>query len=186
MVAARDLETGLLGNSLYALLSHPDQWQRLRAEPGTLDSAIEECLRWDTPVLGKARTTLTDVSVRGVLIPAGGRVMVMLGSANRDPAVFAEPDRFDSRRQNLAQHLALGRGIHYCLGAPLARLETRVVLRTLFDRLPNIRLAPDSPPARRSPRQMLNLCALRSLPIVFGAPSPTKLFLADPFAHPFV
>ena len=168
MVAARDLATGLLGNSLYALLSHPDQWLRLRAEPSTLDSAIEECLRWDTPVLGQARTSLTDVSLRGVRIPAGGSVMVMLGSANRDPAVFAEPDRFDSRRQNAGQHLAFGRGIHFCLGAPLARLETRVVLRTLLDRLPNMRLAPDSPPVRRSPGQMLNLRAFRSLPIAFG------------------
>ncbi|HLZ28917.1 MAG TPA: cytochrome P450 [Chloroflexota bacterium] len=169
MIAARDLATGLLGNSLHALLSQPHQWQRLRAEPSTLDSVIEECLRWDTPVLGQARTSLTDVSLRGVRVPAGSSVMVMLGSANRDPAVFAEPDRFDCRRYNAGQHLAFGRGIHFCLGAPLARLETRVVLRTLLERLPNVRLAPDSPPARRAPGQMLNLRAFRSLTIALDA-----------------
>jgi cytochrome P450 len=98
--------------------------------------------------------------------------MVMLGSANRDPAVFVEPDRFDSRRPNAEQHLAFGRGIHFCIGAPLARLEARVVLRTLLDRLPNMRLAPDSPPVRRSPGQMLNLRAFRSLPVAFGLPYP--------------
>jgi cytochrome P450 len=170
MIAARDLATGLLGNSLHALLNHPDQWLNLRAEPTTLDSVIKECLRWDTPVLRQARTSLTDVSLRGLPIPAGSSVIVMLGSANRDPAVFAEPDRFDGRRHNAGQHLAFGRGIHFCIGAPLARLEARVALRTLVDRLPNIRLAPDSPPLRRSPGQMLNLRAFRSLPIAFGAP----------------
>src|SRR5262249_27561956 len=96
---------------------------------------------------------------------AGSTVMAMLGAANRDPQVFAEPDQFSVERTSSSMHLAFGRGMHSCLGAQLARLETRVVLRTLFGRHVEIKLLPDLPPERRVAAQMLNLRALRSLPI---------------------
>src|SRR5439155_21048326 len=126
MTAGRDLTAGLIGNCLAALLSHPEQLARVRAEPNRLDAAIEESLRWDTPVLGQARICRADTELRGVRLPAGSTVMVMFAAANRDPDIFAEPDRFDIERRNVGQHLAFGRGLHFCIGAALARLEARV------------------------------------------------------------
>lgn len=167
MIAGRDLTTGLIGNCLGAVLSHPEQLARLRAEPKRLDAVIEESLRWDTPVLGQARINRADTELRGVRIPAGSTVMVMFAAANRDPRVFMEPDRFDIERSNVGQHLAFGRGLHFCFGAPLARLEARVAVRTLFGRLPNLRLDPDRPGVRRAAGSMVNLRAYRSLPLAF-------------------
>jgi cytochrome P450 len=168
MVAGRDLTSGLIGNGVAALLTHPDQLARVRADPGRLNAAIEETLRWDTPVLGQARTARVDTELRDVPIPAGSALLVMFAAANRDPAVFVEPDRFDIGRANAGQHLAFGRGIHFCLGAALARLEARVALRTLFGRLSHLSLDPDQPGTRRTARLMVNLRAYRSLPLVFG------------------
>jgi len=93
--------------------------------------------------------------------------MVMFAAANRDPAVFVDPDRFDIERVNAPQHLAFGRGLHFCLGAALARLEARVALRSLFGRLPSLRFDPVRPPVRRAAPFMVNLRAFRSLPVAF-------------------
>jgi cytochrome P450 len=167
MVAGRDLTTGLITNAVAALLSHPEQLARLRSNGEALDGAVEESLRWDPPVLGQARVSCTDTELRGVPIPAGSTIMVMFAAANRDPAVFVDPDRFDIERVNAAQHLAFGRGLHFCLGAALARLEARVALRSLLGRLPSLRLDAARPPVRRGAPFMVNLRAFRSLPIAF-------------------
>lgn len=167
MIAGRDLTTGLIGNCLAALLSHPEQLARLQADPSRLAAAVEETLRWDTPVLGQARVCRADTEVRGVPIPAGSTVVVMFAAANRDPDVFSGPDRFDIERPNAGQHLAFGRGVHFCMGAALARLEARVAVRTLFGRLSHLRLDPDQASVRRPPGSMVNLRAFRSLPLVF-------------------
>ena len=165
MVAARDLTTGLLTNALHALLSHPTQLARLRDEPRLMESAVEECLRWDAPVLAQARVCRRDTSIRGVTVPSGRRVLVMLGAANRDPRFFPDPDRFHIARPNASQHLAFGRGTRSCLGAPIARLEARVALRAVLDRCPELSLVAASPPRRRPGGSMLNLRSFESLPI---------------------
>jgi cytochrome P450 len=167
MVAARDLTTGLLGNGLHALLAHLDQLRRVRAEPKLLDQAIEECLRWDAPVLGQARIARQVSRVGSVEIPSGSRVLVMLAAANRDPDIFSQPDQFDIDRPNAGQHLAFGRGLHFCLGAPVARMEARVVLRTIFERFPDLRLVAGPGQTRRSGGRMLNLRSFERLPIQF-------------------
>jgi hypothetical protein len=168
MIAGRDLTAGLIGNALAALLGHPAQLARLRAEPGCLEGAIEEALRWDTPVLGQARVSRDASTLRGVPIPAGRTVVVLFAAANRDPAVFAAPDRFDIGRGNAGQHLAFGRGLHFCLGAALARLEARVAVRALLARWPRIRPDPGRPAERRAAPLMVNLRAFRSLPVLLG------------------
>jgi cytochrome P450 len=165
MVAARDLTTGLLTNGLHALLRHPTQLARLRDEPGLMESAVEECLRWDAPVLAQARVCRRDTSIRGVSVPSGSRVLVMLGAANRDSRVFPDPDRFHIARPNASQHLAFGRGTRSCLGAPIARLEVRVALTAMLDRCPELSLVAPRPPRRRPSGSMLNLRSFVSLPI---------------------
>jgi cytochrome P450 len=169
MVAGRDLTTGLIGNCIRALLTHPRQLQSLLDNPRLLDAAIEETLRWDSPVLGQPRTNRLDAEMRGVRLRPGDMIVVMFGAANRDPDVFPEPDDFDIERQNVAQHLAFGRGIHFCVGAPLARLQARIVVRTVFARLPGLRLVIEQAPARRVAAFMLNLRTFGSLPVTFDS-----------------
>ncbi len=136
----------LITNAVVTLLDHPEQLARLRAAPdddGLWHSAVEEILRYSSPVGGtKPVTAVTDVSWHGAVIPAGASVVPLLDAANRDPGAFEDPDRFDiDRHPN--NHLAFGHGVHFCLGANLARLETRVALGILFERNPNLRLAVD-------------------------------------------
>ena len=169
MVAGRDLTSGLIGNCLQALLSHPRELERLRAQPDLLDAAIEETLRWDTPVLGQPRTSRFDTELRGVRIRAGDQLIVMFGAANRDPNIFPLPDAFDIQRTNAGQHLAFGKGIHYCVGAQLARLEARVAISTLFARLPGLRLAAERQSERRFTEFMLNLRTFGSVPVIFNS-----------------
>ncbi len=169
MVAGRDLTTGLIGNGVRALLQHPLQLQRVEARPALLAAAIEETLRWDSPVLGQPRTNRIDCELRGVRLQPGDLVVVMFGAANRDPLVFPLPDVFDLDRPNAGLHLAFGRGIHFCLGAPLARLEASIALRTLFGRLPRLRLDPGRPGQRRVAFAMLNLRTYGSLQVAFDS-----------------
>jgi len=133
--------TKLIANAVALLLSHPEQWQALRATPSLAPNAVEETLRWDCPLLGMLRTTTEDVDVAGQRLPQGANVMLMFASANRDGQQDVQPDRFDIRRQP-SDHLSFGRGIHYCLGAPLARLEGRIALEMLAQYLPTLRLQP--------------------------------------------
>ena len=128
-------------NLLFGLLSHPGQLDAVRADRDLVPQAIEETLRWETPLLTVARTATRDVELGGVRIPAGGFVAVSLGAANRDPGRYVLPDVFDVFRED-KQHLSFGDGAHKCLGMHLARLEMRVLLTAVLDRLPGLRLDP--------------------------------------------
>ncbi|MFF3981711.1 cytochrome P450 [Streptomyces sp. NPDC001828] len=142
LVAGHETTVNLISNGMLALLSHPAQLASLRADfEGLIDNAVEEMLRYDGPVETPTyRFTKEPVEIGGTLIPGGGRlVLVALADADRDPARYAEPDRFDIRR-DARGHVAFGHGIHYCLGAPLARLEARIAVRTLLERCPELAL----------------------------------------------
>ena len=130
-------------NLLFGLLSDPDQLEAVRADRGLVPQAIEEALRWETPLLTVARLATEDVELGGVHIPAGSFVALSLGAANRDPKQHADPDAFDIFRER-AQHISFGDGAHKCLGMHLARLEMRVLLNAVLDRLPGLRLDPDA------------------------------------------
>jgi cytochrome P450 len=130
------------GNLLYLLLTHPDQLDAVRADRSLVPQAIEEGLRYESPVLITLRVTTTDTSVSGVEIPAGAIVTSMLGSANRDPDAYDNPDTFDIFR-DAKQHMSFGTGPHLCLGIHLARMESRLALNALLDRLPGLRLDPN-------------------------------------------
>jgi pimeloyl-[acyl-carrier protein] synthase len=132
--------THLIGNGLLALLQHPEELQRLRAQPAFLASAIEEMLRYDSPVQITYRSALKDANIKGKLIRKGDLINTILGSANRDPTRFSNPDRFDITR-NEGRHLGFGIGIHFCIGAPLVRLEAEIVFETILRRFPKIGLA---------------------------------------------
>jgi cytochrome P450 len=143
VVAGYETTVHLITNSVVTLLTHPDQLARLRAQPELMESAIEEVLRFNGPVQGtKPAYATEDVTLHGVTIPKGAMVMPLVGAANRDPAAFENPDVFDIARSP-NRHLGFGHGIHYCLGAPLARMETRIALSNLLTRNPNLRLAVD-------------------------------------------
>lgn len=139
LIAGFETTTNLIGNAVYLLLAHPDALAQVRADSELLPSVIEEALRYHTPFQFFARIATRDVELGGQLIRAGQHVTVFNGSGNRDAAVFSNPDRFDiTRIPN--RHLTFGHGIHYCLGAILGRLEAKVGISTLLQRLPDIRL----------------------------------------------
>jgi cytochrome P450 len=131
----------LLGNLLFALLSQPEVLEEVRADPAELPWALEETLRWEPPLIGTARRASTDVELRGVSIPSGSMVSVMIGPANRDEEHYPDPDRYDLHRR-AADHFAFGLGKHFCLGYHLARVEVLTAVTALLDRLPNLRLDP--------------------------------------------
>jgi cytochrome P450 len=135
--------THLIGNGFLALLQHPEQMQYLQARPAYLASAIEEMLRYDSPVQITYRSALADANIEGKWIRKGDLVNTILGSANRDPDRFFEPDRFDITR-NEGRHLGFGIGIHFCIGAPLVRLEAEIIFETILRRFPRISLATES------------------------------------------
>lgn len=133
LVAGNETTTNLVGNAFFALVAHPNQRKRLRADPTGIPAVIEETLRYDAPVQTLFRGAKEDTSLAGVDIPAGSTLMVSFAAANRDPAHFPHPDRFDPDR-DAHDHLGFGHGIHYCLGASLARLEARIIGETLLQR----------------------------------------------------
>jgi cytochrome P450 len=150
LAAGFETTVNLIGNGVALLTAHPDQLAQLRAEPARWPRAVDEVLRVESPVQRTGRIAHRDTEVAGERVRAGRLVVLLLGGANRDPAVFSDPHRFDITRENANDHLAFSSGAHFCLGAALARMEGEVGLRALFDRFPGLTLA--GPPHRRPTR----------------------------------
>jgi len=150
LLAGNETTTNLIGNGMLALLRNPEQLEALRADPELTDSAVEELLRYDGPVQATSRITLEDVEIRGTKIPALTELIALIGSANRDPDQFSDPDVLDVHRSD-NRHLAFGFGIHFCLGSNLARYEGRTAIRALVDHFPGMKLATDHVEWRRNP-----------------------------------
>ena len=144
LVAGNETTTNLIGNGMLALLHHPDQMQALRQDPGLMAAAVEELLRYDSPVQVDGRTALEDMEIGGRHITKGQSMTLLLGSANRDPDIFSHPERLDITRDETS-HISFGRGLHHCLGAPLARLEGRLAFEMLFERFTELHLLSDRP-----------------------------------------
>jgi cytochrome P450 len=147
--AGFETTTNLIGNGLLALLRHPDQERRLRNDPGLMKSAVEEILRWDSPVQIDGRTAFEDLEVAGHAVPEGNFVVTLLGAANHDPTHYTDPDRFDVGRDE-GPPMRFASGIHYCLGAALARLEGHVVFGRVLERFPRLELLDNTPRYRDS------------------------------------
>lgn len=163
LVAGHETTVNLLGNGLLALLQHPDQKQMLAQNPALAKTAVDELLRYDGPVgVSTMRWALEDVDYYGVTIPAGAMVVASLLSANRDPEMFANPNTLDiTRTPN--KHIAFGNGIHYCVGAPLARMEGTIAFNTLLRRLPNLALTVDVNELQWTPTILLH--GMQSMPV---------------------
>src|SRR6266478_5169954 len=162
LIAGHETTVNLIGNGTLALLRHPGELRRLRETPGLIASAVEELLRYDGPVQRTARIPSTDVTIGGRTIGKGEMVMPFIGAADRDPAQFADPDRLDLARTD-NRHIAFGWGIHFCLGAPLARVEGQIAIDTLVRRFPKLELVTNEPEYRQS----LTLRGLKTLPVRF-------------------
>ena len=160
LVAGNETTTNLIGNGMLALLRHPEELERLREDRSLIPAAVEELLRYDSPVQATFRGAARDCEVNGFPIPSGRNVMVLIGSANRDPAAFDDPNRLDIGRDK-SSHISLGRGIHHCLGAHLARLEGRIAFEVLLERFSSMRLLTDHPTFRNG----IVLRGLESLPV---------------------
>jgi cytochrome P450 len=154
LIAGHETTVNLIANGMLTFLRHPDQLERVRSEPEYVIRVVEELLRFEPPVqIIPNRSALEDIPLGETTIPAGAGITLATAAANRDAARFSEPDRFDPERQDgvEGQHLGLGGGVHYCFGAPMARLEVQIALRTLARRLENPRLVQDPPEYRPSP-----------------------------------
>ncbi len=167
LVAGNETTTNLVSNAMLALLDRPDLWQQVTADPTLAAAAVEEALRFDGPGQGLLRIAVTDITIGDTTIPAGARVLPLIGSANRDPRSWDDPDEFRLDRK-FNEHIAFGSGIHFCLGNALARIESRAAIEMLARRLPH--LARAGAPARiASPV----LRGLRSLPVIVGTTKGT-------------
>jgi cytochrome P450 len=160
LAAGFETTVNLIGTGTHLLLTHPDELKVLTDDPQLWANAVDEILRFDSPVQNTARYAGAETNVCGLPIPKSAFVSVLIGAANRDPKVFSEPNRFDVRRPNAREHLAFSAGVHYCIGAALARAEGRIGLQTLFERYPELELA--SQPTRRRTR---TLRGYESLPV---------------------
>jgi len=140
--AGHETTTGLIGNTVRRLLEAPERWDAIVREPALIPAAVDESLRFDPSVPVWRRVTTRPVTLAGVELPRGARLFLWLAAANRDASVFPDPDRFDLHRHNADQHLAFGKGLHYCLGAHLGKVEARIVLDELTRRFPRLRLVP--------------------------------------------
>jgi cytochrome P450 len=144
LVAGNETTTNLIGNGLLALLRNREQWELLKSQPELLENAIEELLRYDSPVQNTSRFAMEELEIEGRTIKPFEQIGLILGAANRDPERYADPDTLDITREKI-EPLSFGNGIHFCLGAPLARMEGAIAFRALIERYPNMRLATDKP-----------------------------------------
>ncbi|MGH3778674.1 MAG: cytochrome P450 [Pseudonocardiaceae bacterium] len=152
LIAGFETTVNLIGNITVALAQHPDQWNLLLDDPTRAPAAVEETLRWDPSVQATVRTPHEPVELAGCTMRPGTQVVLMLAAANRDPSAYPDPDRFDITRDGGPEHLAFSSGIHYCLGAPLARLEAEVALQALTQRLPQLQV---TGPLQRRPGSVI-------------------------------
>ncbi|UQA56914.1 cytochrome P450 [Polyangium aurulentum] len=143
IAAGHETTTKMIGNALKVLLSAPERWGAVKADPSVIPRYLEEALRIDPTLTGMVRTTTEPVEIAGVSLPAGTRLYLLFASGNHDEAQFPDPGAFDPTRANAADHLAFGRGSHYCIGAQLARAQAQIAIELLAERLPGLRLAPD-------------------------------------------
>jgi cytochrome P450 len=150
LAAGNVTTTDLIGNGVLALLRHPSELQKLRDDPSLIKNAVEEMLRYDSPVVQTGRIPLGDVTVAGCPVSRGESILTSLAAANHDPAVYPDPSRFDITRKDVHHH-SFGGGVHFCLGAPLARLEAQIAIPALFERYPDVRLAQQDLQWRRLP-----------------------------------
>jgi cytochrome P450 len=165
LIAGHETTVNLIGNGTLALLQNPDQLQKLKDDPSLLKPAIEELLRYDGPVeTSTERFAREDVAIGDTVIPKGEMVMVVIAAADHDPERFPEPDTLDIARAD-NKHLAFGKGIHHCLGAPLARMEGQIALGTLLRRMPDLRLK--GSPESLTWRPGMVLRGLKGLPVEF-------------------
>jgi len=162
LAAGHETTTNLIGNGMLALLRHPEQMRALRGNPAWMENAVEEMMRYDNPVQVTYRVAAEDVAIDRKAIQRGQIVNLLLGAANRDPARFSDPDRFDITRAD-THHIGLGAGIHYCLGAPLARLEVQIAFDRFLQRFPNLRLETDALEWQEHP----TFRGLKALPVAF-------------------
>jgi cytochrome P450 len=168
IIAGHDTTSSLIGNAVVAFLTHADQLTRLREEPSLIAGAVEELIRYDAPVPHSTfRYAREDIELGGVTIPAGAQILVNLAAANRDGSHYACPDAFDITRTN-GRHLGFGHGIHFCLGAPLARMEGQLALGELFRRFPDLRLAVPVEELHWGHGDGLVLRGLTTLPVLAG------------------
>jgi cytochrome P450 len=166
IAAGYDTVTNLISSGIVSLLNHRDQWERLRRQPELIEPAVEELMRFESPFQFVTRTVAEDMTLSGASLTAGQTVMLLLGSANRDEQAFDRPDALDIGRPG-NRHLAFGRSIHFCLGAPLARLQAQVAISTLAQRLPTLRLAS----GEVEWLQNFEFRGVQALPVSWGAES---------------
>jgi cytochrome P450 PksS len=165
LIAGHETTVNLIGNGMLALLQNPNQMEELRGNPLLIKSAVEELLRYTSPVLMTTeRYALEDATMHSVVIPQGEMILGVIGSANRDETVFENPDELNLTREP-NKHLAFGQGIHFCLGAPLARMESQIAINTLLQRTPGLRLKVDAGSLRWRPSIFLR--GLEALPLKF-------------------
>lgn len=167
LFGGHETTTNLLAGGLYTLLRHPEQWRALRESPALVTSAVEELLRFEAPVQRQGRVVTEDFTLHGQALRKGERVFLMMGSANRDPEQFPEPERLDVRRKE-NRHLTFGMGAHYCVGAALGRMEAQVTFTTLLRRFPDVALASQKELAWVD---NLTIRGLESLPVELGTRS---------------
>jgi cytochrome P450 len=167
LFAGHETNARSLATTIHRLLSEPDQWRVLVADQSRAAAVVEEGLRLEPPVTFHTRTTTKPIELSGTPVPAGATLHLVFAAGNRDDTMFAQPERFDPGRAQIKRHLGFGWGIHHCIGAPVARLESRVALEVLVERLPGLALAPGYQPTFE-PHAMLR--GLESLPVVCGAP----------------
>ena len=163
LAAGNETTTNLIGNGMLSLLRHEDQLDKLLGDPSLTESAVEEMLRYEGPVQATARTADADVEIDGHMIEKGKMLFVLLAAANRDPAAFPNPETFDITRED-NNHIAFGNGLHFCLGAPLARMEAQIAFQTLFERRGKPRLVSDDVEWNGN----FILRGLKRLPLAFG------------------